>query len=324
METIISEARKEVSRVLSEREQIRETNVKDSNNVTFDISSIPIKLISHNPTALSADEITKQLNKMGLDCKYTQGELLKMNIDYVHKKIGNGPLQSFGIFYDEHNAAQIGNLPDNVDEALTQVLMSRFINKAFGNYVEEGWSEHSFGKYSRMLAVIQQKDNFDYLIKNFTDFTYAKSPEYTMTENATTVEAIRQLFIDCAQRCTSAAVEGITKATLDAAFSNTIDSLNESDLESDYEATGNRMIFLLKNYDGERKEADGVGVVTCDWHILIKNYREKKSEIQHETTITTSARSVLYTDAELLEKHYNSVMSREKALSYMIGTNNEP
>ncbi len=86
---------------------------------------------------------------------------------------------------------------------------------------------------------IQQKDNFAYLKKNAASFPWAESDEYSKTETVTTVETIRQFFIESAQRCTTATVEGITQATLDAAFSNALASLNESALETNYETKNN-------------------------------------------------------------------------------------
>ena len=122
----------------------------------------------------------------------------------------------------------------------------------------------------------------------------------------TTVEATKELFVETAQKCTSATVEGITRDTLDAAFSNALDALNESAFQNDYDVPNDRVIFLLLNYDEESQQADGIGVVTCKWRIQIKNYKEKKSDPKHETKLTISSWSVLYTDPELIEKHYNT------------------
>ncbi len=149
MKAIISNARKEVSRILVKKEQSI-----NNRRVKFDIGGVPIVLTPHAPTPLSSVALTKQLNAMGLNCAYVKGKLLEESIAIVHKKVGNGSLQSFGILYDSNQTIGLDKLSDNTDEALDQILNTRFINKAFGNYIEKGWSEHTFGDYQTMLAVI--------------------------------------------------------------------------------------------------------------------------------------------------------------------------
>ena len=121
-------------------------------------------------------------------CPETRGKRLEKNIAEVHDKIGVGTLQSFGIFKDNGLTSATSPItPINIAELFTST--------AFGNYIEEGWSEHSFGKYETCLSVIQQRDNFEKLKKQFADFPYAEIDEQTITQNMTTVEAIKELFV---------------------------------------------------------------------------------------------------------------------------------
>jgi hypothetical protein len=293
MKTIISDARKEVSRTLSIKQDKKNGDVlKDG----FYITGVPISLNKCTPTALSREKLKKQLNDMGLMCMETKGNRLQKSIDFVYKQIGTGSLQSFGIMYCKSDADSTG---------------TKFVNKAYGDYTEEGWSEQSFGEYQSMIAVVQEQDNFDYLVENADDFPWSCTEKNTIKRSVSTVEAIRELFIESAQSCTSATVEGITKTTLDAAFSNALDAMNESALEDNYVVNNNRLIFLLNNYNEEEGNADGIGSVTCMWEISINNYKEKKTGKEHEAVITTYARSVLYSDPDILEKHYNMIIAKQ-------------
>ena len=141
---------------------------------------------------------------------------------------------------------------------------------------------------------------------------YAEEPEKELHEEASTVEAIKEMFTKAATACTAATVQGIDKITLDATFSNALASLNESAFEKDYDVTNNRVITLLYNYDHEKGECDGVGIVTCEWRLRIRNYKEKKKEPKHDTILNISARSLLYGDINTLNAHYAMAMARVK------------
>ena len=117
------------------------------------------------------------------------------------------------------------------------------------------------------------------------------------------------MFLETAIACTAATVQRFDKTTLDATFSNALVGLNESAFEDDYDVTNNRVITLLYNYDHEKGDCDGVGIVTCDWRLRIRNYKEKKKDPKHETILNISARSLLYEDEKTLDSHYVIVQS---------------
>ena len=127
-----------------------------------------------------------------------------------------------------------------------------------------------------------------------------------------TVEVIKEMFTEAATACTAATVQRIDKTTLDTTFSNVLVGLNESAFEKDYDVTNNCVITLLYNYDHKRHECDGVGIVTYDWRLRIRNYKEKKKEPKHETILNISARSLLYWDVNTLDTHYAMVQARVK------------
>lgn len=286
------------------------------------IDKIKISLNDCEPTKLSAEELTKQLNDIGLYCEETKDEKLEQNIKDVTKKIGIGKLATFGVYKDK-GVLKVENLPNdtliklkknNVD-TYNQMLGERFNKEADGS-----WEEGTAGQYTSELLTIQQKDNFDYLVSNANDFPYAVDEEPTMTATVATVDAIKEMFVKSALVCTAATVDGLDQATLEAVFSNALNGINESSFSSDYDVSNNRVITLLMNYDPESGSCDGLGIVTCEWRLRIKNYKEKKKNAKHETILDVNARSALYTDTETLDKHYQMVLGRNKMLNCILGS----
>lgn len=276
------------------------------------IDGIPIALNERPATTLNPDELTKQLNDLGLTCDETYGEKLKKNIEDVTSKIGLGSLTTFGV-YKDGGKIRMEQLPNSVMEsicsknALHTLLEERFTKEADGS-----WEEHEAGQYTSKLLVLQEIDNYTYLKENAKDFPYAEEPEEEIKQQVSTVDAIKKMFTEAATKCTAATVQGIDKTTLDATFSNALVGLNESAFDKDYDVTNNRVITLLHNYDPKKRECDGVGIVTCEWRLRIRNYKEKKTEPKHDTILNISARSLLYGDTNTLDAHYAMVLAREK------------
>jgi hypothetical protein len=308
MDIIISNARSAVSNV---------------NKIHID--KVPIKLESCTPTPLDPEQLTTQLNDMGLYCSETRGERLAQNIEEVTTQIGVGPLETFGIYKDEKalTMEKVKSLrsANNSVMALNKnnsTLLAVMLEENYTKQADGSWTEGAIGQFSAKLQVLQQIDNYNYLKQNALDFPYAESPAQTVKQDVTTVQAIKDLFTKTATACTAATVDGINKTTLDATFSNALVSINESVFDTDYDTKNNRVITLLLNYDPSTQECDGVGVVTCEWHISVQNYKEKKKNPRHETVITVSARSMLYQDVNLLNKHYNMVMAMHKGVNCLL------
>lgn len=280
------------------------------------INKIKIKLEQSEPTKLDPKKLTDQLNAIGLYCEETWGEKLNNNIEEVVNKVGVGKLTTFGVYRDK-GGLFIENIPSdkviklrkNNIETLNALLEKRFSKEASGE-----WTEQSAGEFLAKLLVIQQKDNYKYLKENVQDFPYAESPAQEKKRNVTTVEAIKDMFCEAALSCTEATVDGIDDTTLRATFSNALSTVNESSFQEDYDASNNRVITLLLNYDKNTSECDGVGIVTCEWRLRIKNYKEKKNDPRHETILNIESRSALYTDIATLNKHYDLATKKRDLL----------
>lgn len=276
------------------------------------IDKIPISLDRCTATKLEPAELTKQLNAMGLSCEETYGENLKNNIEEVISQIDLGELTTFGVYKDQ-GGLKMEQLPNNTLSALSgQNALNDLLANRFEQSAEGSWSEGSTAKFSSKLLVLQQIDNYNYLKQQAADFPYAEDPEREIKKKVSTVDAIKDMFVQAATTCSAATVQGIDRTTLEATFSNALIGLNESVLSCNYDVTNNRVIMLLYNYDPKTRDCDGVGVVTCNWRLRIRNYKEKKKEIEHTTILQIGARSLLYEDTDALDRHYAMALARNK------------
>ena len=245
---------------------------KARKGLDFHIDPISIELETDTITELDPEELSDQLEAMGLSCPHTKGKLLERNIQDVLSRIETGPLETFGVYRDygplsNDQLAGLGISPSGTafnEELLQSVLQKQFERKANGN-----WAENNLGKFTYKLFVLQNKDNFEYLKKNCDDFPFTENSK-TNIGKVTTVQAIKDLFTDTTSVCTAATVDGINEESLKAIFSNALETLDTSVLENDYEQSDNRVITLLLNYDPNNKTCDGVGILTCEWTIKIK------------------------------------------------------
>ena len=294
------------------------SDARQNNGIHID--RIPISLNERPATKLEAEELTKQLNDLGLYCSETYGEKLKKNIEEVTSRVGLGNLTTFGVYKDGGKVC-LEQLPDNALESICSInALDMVLDERFQKTADGSWEEGAVGKFKPKLLVIQEIDNYKYLKEHAKDFPYAEEPEKEIKKQASTVEAIKEMFTKAAATCTAATIQGIDKTTLDATFSNALDGLNESAFEKDYDVTNNRVITLLYNYDHEKGECDGVGIVTCDWRLRIRNYKEKKKDPRHETILNIGARSVLYEDIDTLNAHYAMIMARTKGASCLLNS----
>ena len=262
---------------------MRQNGEIEPDNQDFIITRIPIDLTPCTPTPIVTATLTKQLNDVGLTCEYTRGDKLQECIDEVHSQLSAGTMQSF-------------NISQSIDNQLREY--------AVGNY-KEVWYQGSTGKFQGLLTKINNEKNFNYLKTHYTDFPYAVSDDNSITQSESTVEAIKHLFVVCATKAAKTVVQGLDTQTMDSSFTNML-GLNKSDIDDNYSNFGSNTIYLVYGYNNGTRDCDGVGVLNFDWTIDIKNYKEKKSNVKHQTTINISSRSVLYTDEDLLKKHYNN------------------
>ena len=263
---------------------------------------VKIQLNKTEPTPLTVEKLKEQLDNIGLNCAATDPKRLKKYKEDVESQFKDGTNQSFSIL--KHKASSDG---------------SPYYDSMYGNVNAPylGTEEASKGDwepdgsaigYSTQLSTVIFPRNFDFLMQNRIGFAGNKSEERTTSGRFETVDAIKELFIQVGVESSASLVKGLDKTTLNSILSNAIAPLNEGNVQN-YDRPDSRVIFLVENYNPVTEHADAIGVLGIDWRLTIKNYKEKKKEVKHDTTLTISTRSVLYDSVEALEGDIQFVKS---------------
>lgn len=286
-------------------------------------SQIRLSLDAADPSRLDQETLQAQLKDMGLSCSEITPESLKQYIAEVESQLQIGQVQSYAILAPAGTVA-----PHTMPRALaarrmlnaTEIMRSAPVGSvaAAVGVLEEAaignWTENDSAQgYSPNLQVIQYKDHFDWLMSQSGSNAFPgivdNPPAYT--GNYDNAAAIQKLFINVGVTASSTVVKGIDQNTMTAVFSNAIQPLADATL-SNYDQPGSRAIMLVENYNTSTGYADAVGVVSVDWRLQISDYQRKTKDggDTHPTVLTISARSVLYSDVNLLCSHYNAVLKQ--------------
>lgn len=275
-------------------------------------SDIPRKGVVINckkgePAPLTPELMSKQLNDIGLYCKFTTPEILKGLIKEVEDRLPKGKNEAFGIYICDPEKV---NLDSYSLANFNPTLECPFIGTS--DSINASWipSEDAIG-YMTQLNAIVSKANFDELKKHFADFIHYEKAEETTTKKDTTEGAIKDFFAETLTTASNCMISGIDVADMKATCTRLITPQLKQD--DNYSIKKTFVIFLLKNYNG--KSADSIGAVALDWKLIITNYKSKKSS-KHETSLTLSARAVTYDNISILEKHAAYV---SKLSSFLMG-----
>lgn len=242
---------------------------------------VKIELTKADPSVLTAEKLKEQLKNIGLACADTSLPRLEKFIQEVQAEIPNGVVQTYGILQPAKSPAnRVQGLAQNWEEAAT------------GN-----WTIKDFG-YSSELELIQYKPHFDWLAETKQNFTGRRSQD-KYVRRYESVASIKDFFADTTTSASAAVVKGVDKSSLNAAMSNAIQPLDDKQAK-DYDKSDSRVLFLVDNYDKEKNEADAIGVLTVEWHLVIKDYQEKKKALQHDTTLEVNVRAVTYDNLDVL------------------------
>jgi len=267
-----------------------------------------INLTKTAPTELTVENLQKQLNNIGLSCKLASKLNLKEYITTVKSELPEGAIQTFGI-----------NGPaKSTDGSLCFKSEFDAVNRTYLGLEESAvgnWKPDASGiGYSDSLEYIQFSSHFDYLMKNRPSFTGVKLDQPAYKKKYNTVDGIKSLFVKVGKNASASLIKGLDKDSIEAVLSNAIAPLAKSQVK-DYDESDNRVIFLVDNYNPSTQEADGIGVLTINWRLQIKDYKEKKKNLKHDTNLKIHVRSVvysslaaLYTDIEFVKSHLKTNM----------------
>lgn len=260
-------------------------------------------MLKSQPSELTVEALEKQLNNLGLDCAHTYKDRLEKYKTEVERQFPNGTNQSFGIQKPS----------PSTDGSIYYKSIYRNADAPYLGLEEASKSdwqpEGSALGYSTDLSTIIFPRNFTYLRENKAGFTGTQSKERIEQHKYETVEAIKELFVTVAIEASASLIKGLDKTTLNSVFSNAIAPVNEGNAK-DYDVSDSRVIFLVENYDPVSKEASAIGVLGIDWHLTIKDYKEKKKSPLHDTTLKVTTRSVVYDDLTKMESDLQFIKAR--------------
>ena len=268
--------------------------------------TVPIGLVQATPTVLTVDSLKKQLTEIGLTCPDSAKDKLEEYILEVKAALPEGRTQTYGILgpvlpVSKTAGLSFAELADRVASLDRPSRLATLDDTSTGN-----WEPDATGDgYATTLEYIQFEEHFNWLKDNRSSFTGVVDNPPTMTGKYGTVDAVKQLFVEVGTTASATLVNGLDHASIESTLSNAIAPLNEAGV-SNYDVTDSRVIFLVENYNPSTQQADGIGVLTIQWHLTIKDYKEKKQNPQHDTSLTIKSRSVLYSSLDDLYGDYDA------------------
>lgn len=271
------------------------------------IKKINIALKKQNPTQMTASNLQRELRHVGLTCKDTSEENLSNYISEVRQKLDNGHVQTFGIY---KNQSDYKSVPTGSELSFFENLSK----------VSDGnWEPtDSIPGLTHKLSYIQYAKHFEWLLKNRPGFNGTTSYPPVYNGKYDTVNAIKELFVKVGTNASAALVNGLDKASTEALLNNAIAPMDDANV-SDYNVTDSRVVFLVSGYDQEAGQADAIGVLTIDWHLKIKDYKEKKTSNKHDTNLEIKARSVLYDSLDDINADYAALQAHFGKVSLING-----
>jgi hypothetical protein len=263
---------------------------------------IPVKLIEAKPTAITVENVKKQLDDIGLNCALAAEENLEAYIREVESRLPVGGTETYQI------------LKPTKDPSLRVAgLYGDYEQSSIGN-----WEPDSVALgYSRQLEYIQYDTHFDWLLGNQPGFTGVVNNPPAYKGRYGSVDAIKEMFINVSVNASATLVKGLNKASMESVLSNAIAPLTDKNAQDYNPGPQSRVIFLVENYDPGSGNADAVGVLTLWWDLKIVDYKEKKKSPQHDTTLTVRTRSVLYSSVEAMDSDYLAARTHFKENSFL-------
>lgn len=276
---------------------------------------IKIECSKSVPAELTVENLREQLHRIGLTCGLTEPYCLNRIRKDVESRLETGKNEAFGIYYlkpeyKDFRSVSLKHMKYRADAPLME--MSGRISASW-----EPDTQDAMG-YIQKLSVILAKNNFDRIRQHYIDFAGYDSGEKEYGSDASTVPAIKEFFVKTLNMACGSVAEGINLDDLEAVCTDMFPE--DAAMDRDYEGSNSFLVSLLQDYDEEKKQAAGVGAVYLSWKLHITNYKEKKT-VSHSSTLTLQARSVMYDDADVLEKHFqflSNMIASRNAREYQI------
>lgn len=270
------------------------------------------------PTKVTASDLKKELNSIGLTCAHTEEKHLEQYIQEVVSSFSDGKYQGFGTYKfrpsQNMDMALLSGRYKNSKEFLDAVATKLDINNE--------WEMIDTGQeYATDLTTITNSENFDFLCDNCPDFPGNKGTQ-TDNKETTTPAAVKETFRTIANSMASALVEGVTPKTMESFLAHILQPITEE--TEDYCDANGRYMYLVKGYDPDKQECDAVGAISCDYEISIGNYKDKKTK-HIKSHIQIVMRSFVSSDPQEIAKWAQYVIDHKpkKQLQRMMPIHSE-
>jgi len=147
------------------------------------------------------------------------------------------------------------------------------------------------------------------MVADYPGFQGHKASPFYKSGKYATVDAIIGMFTAVALNASASVVSGLDKVSLNAFLSNAIAPLKDQDVR-DYNQSDNYLLFLVLGFNSSTGEVDGIGALNISWTLKIKDFKQKKTNLEHETELTIYSRSVVYDSLTPLFAQENWIKQR--------------
>lgn len=270
-----------------------------TNDKGIPVPGIPIDLLKDIPSKVDPKELRKELHDIGLTCEKTDTKVLAETIANIVSSFEQGHVQGFGFStFHALNARQYAAIDTSRLEmdALAEPLP-----------ISANWKPRDTVPYGDKLYAIAFPEHFDFLAS--TGFFGGRKSQNSYTGFGT-LEALKDQFKLIATNMSATLVSGIDKELMEATFKKIIDPVSGA---SNYDKTDNRSILLIENYKEKTRECDGLGVLNVEYHIFIRDYKNKKNRVEKQDyNLDITVRTVLYDSVSEIEADYRRILSHFK------------
>ncbi|MBY6255770.1 hypothetical protein K3G69_04550 [Phytobacter diazotrophicus] len=254
--------------------------------MTIHGKKIHINLKSNTPDELTVANLKAQLTAIGLTCPDAAEDKLQGYINEVRNRMPDGTTMAFYI----------------ADVNPETGIMGRVSNA--------NWSpEDSALGYRDELTTVGKEENFKWLLSQ-GDFSGQIHQSQTSQGKYDTVEAVKDAFVNVAEGASETLVHPLSRKDMEAALHNLLSDVNDGNVKNYDSGYQQKLFCLVENYIPETNDGNAIGVLGINWRLQVSDYKKKKHNAQHSTTIELRSWSVLYDKTADLDKDYARVKNR--------------
>ena len=158
--------------------------------------------------------------------------------------------------------------------------------------------------YAQHLSVISYEAHFRWLYENRdkTGFSGVVCTKQEVSDTYSSVAALQAMFVTTVCDALVAVINGLNTTSMKTILTNIIAPLENANL-NDFEMLDARVIFVMEDYDPDRKTCNGVGVAGFTWHLMI----HAAGNAKYRAMLKVDSRAALYSAPGDLCRDYRLV-----------------